>query len=79
MFAAIVTRINERRLAAGKSPVGFINPTLYAHPYVLNDIKNGSNPGCNTNGFQAVEGWDPLTGLGTPNFPKMLDLFMSLP
>lgn len=23
--------------------------------------------------------WDPATGLGTPNYPKMLDLFMDLP
>ncbi|KAL9095664.1 MAG: hypothetical protein Q9165_002096 [Trypethelium subeluteriae] len=79
IFASIVTRINNERLAAGKGPVGFISPVLYAHPEVLNDIKNGSNPGCNTNGFQAVEGWDPLTGLGTPNYEKMLDLFLSLP
>ncbi|KAI9711335.1 MAG: hypothetical protein M1820_002322 [Bogoriella megaspora] len=79
IFASIVTRINAERLAAGKGPVGFISPALYAHPEVLNDIKNGSNPGCNTNGFDAVEGWDPLTGLGTPNYPKMLDLFLSLP
>jgi len=24
-------------------------------------------------------GWDPSTGLGTPNYPKMLELFLSLP
>lgn len=30
-------------------------------------------------GFQATEGWDPMTGLGTPNYPKMHDVFMSLP
>ena len=23
--------------------------------------------------------WDPVTGLGTPNFPKMLKLFLDLP
>jgi len=27
----------------------------------------------------ACLGWDPVTGLGTPNYPKMLKLFMSLP
>lgn len=42
-------------------------------------VVNGSNPGCGTLGFQAVEGWDPATGLGTPNYPKMLELFLSLP
>ncbi|KAK0254176.1 hypothetical protein LTS09_010897 [Friedmanniomyces endolithicus] len=79
IFGALVTRINEERIRAGKGPVGFINPTLYQHPYVLNDIVNGSNPGCGTNGFSCAPGWDPVTGLGTPNYPKMLELFMSLP
>jgi tripeptidyl-peptidase-1 len=78
VFAALLTRINEERLAAGKSTVGFVNPTLYAHPEVLNDVTVGSNPGCNTNGFAAAKGWDPVTGLGTPNYPKMLTLFMGL-
>ena len=32
-----------------------------------------------TEGFQAAPGWDPASGLGTPNYPKVLDLFMSLP
>jgi tripeptidyl-peptidase I len=31
----------------------------------------GSNPGCGTNGFSAKSGWDPITGLGTPNFAKL--------
>ncbi len=32
----------------------------------------GDNPGCGTNGFPAKAGWDPVTGLGTPNFAKLL-------
>lgn len=68
-FAAILTRINEERLKVGKSTVGFVNPTLYAHPEVLHDITNGTNPGCGTQGFSAASGWDPVTGLGTPNYP----------
>ncbi|KAI0471592.1 peptidase S8/S53 domain-containing protein [Xylariaceae sp. FL0804] len=79
IFAALVNRINEERLAAGKAPVGFVNPTLYANPDVLNDIVTGTNPGCDTDGFSCAVGWDPVTGLGTPNYPKMLELFMSLP
>ena len=78
-FAAILNRINEERLAAGKKTVGFVNPTLYANPQVLHDITVGSNPGCGTNGFSAVAGWDPVTGLGTPNYTAMLSLYMSLP
>jgi len=56
-----------------------VNPVLYANPQVLNDVVNGGNPGCGTDGFQAVEGWDPVTGLGTPNYPAMEELFLSLP
>jgi len=78
VFASILTRINELRIAAGKPTVGFVNPTLYAHPEVLHDITVGNNSGCGTSGFFAAKGWDPITGLGTPNFPAMSKLFMSL-
>lgn len=40
----------------GKGPVGFVNPVLYSHPEVLNDITNGTNAGCGTYGFSALEG-----------------------
>lgn len=64
VFASLVNRINEQRLNAGKSTLGFMNPALYLHPEILNDITNGTNPGCGTVGFSAVPGWDPVTGLG---------------
>jgi tripeptidyl-peptidase-1 len=76
VFAAILTRINEERLGAGKPPVGFVNPTLYANPQAFNDIVVGSNPACGTKGFKCAEGWDPVTGLGTPNYPELLKAFM---
>lgn len=41
--------------------VGFVNPTLYAHPEVLNDIVNGSNPNCGSSGFKTAPGWDPVS------------------
>lgn len=64
IFASVITLINEERTAAGKGPVGFVNPVLYEHPYVLNDVTNGSNPNCGSAGFQTAKGWDPVTGLG---------------
>ena len=79
IFASIVNLINEERIKVKKGPVGFINPVLYANPGMLNDIKNGSNPGCGTDGFAAVEGWDPVTGLGTPDYGRMMEVFMALP
>ena len=79
IWGSIMTLINEERTAVGKGPVGFINPVLYANTWVFNDIVNGSNPGCGSKGFSAVEGWDPVTGLGTPKYPSLLGLFLSLP
>lgn len=29
-------------------------------------------------GFWATKGWDPISGLGTPNYQKLLELFMSM-
>ena len=71
-FAAIVALLNDRLIAKGKSPLGFLNPFLYSKGVsALNDITTGSNPGCGTNGFPAKAGWDPVTGLGTPDFQKL--------
>ena len=56
LFASVLTLINEERLAIGKGPVGFVNPTLYANPQVLNDITNGTNVGCGSQGFHAAKG-----------------------
>ncbi|KAK3071726.1 hypothetical protein LTR53_008121 [Teratosphaeriaceae sp. CCFEE 6253] len=74
---SILTLINQARLNKGKSSIGFINPVLYAHPNILNDITEGGNQGCGTPGFESTTGWDPVTGLGTPNYPKMLDLWVN--
>ncbi|KAE9370890.1 subtilisin-like protein [Stipitochalara longipes BDJ] len=78
IVASLISLINEERLAAGKSTVGFINPVLYANPGAMNDIVTGSNPGAGTDGFDCVPGWDPVSGLGTPDFERLLSVFMSL-
>ncbi|KAJ5389262.1 Rattus norvegicus CLN2 is a lysosomal protease Precursor [Penicillium cataractarum] len=79
IFAAIINRIVDERLAIGKGPLGFLNPVLYDNEWALNDIVDGSNPGCGTEGFTAAVGWDPVTGLGTPDYEKMSQLFLDLP
>ncbi|KAI1786407.1 family S53 protease [Ganoderma leucocontextum] len=72
MFASIIALLNDRLIAKGKKPLGFLNPFLYSTgASALNDITSGSNPGCNTEGFPAKKGWDPVTGLGTPDFAKL--------
>jgi tripeptidyl-peptidase-1 len=72
--AGILSLVNDRRLAAGQSTLGFMNPLLYSNAGALNDVVGGHNPGCGSDGFTAVEGWDPVTGLGTPNFAKLAEL-----
>lgn len=80
IFASIINRLNEERILAGKGPIGFLNPILYSHPEMFNDIVEGYNLGCNgAPAFNATSGWDPVTGLGTPNYPKMQEVFLGLP
>jgi kumamolisin len=57
LWAGLVALINQSK---GR-PCGLINPTLYANQAALTDIVHGNN-----NGFVAVPGWDPCTGLGSP-------------
>lgn len=78
MVAGIIALINDERMAAKtpdgnpvKGSVGFINPMLYKYPEMMNDVVIGGNHGCGTAGFSCHEGWDPVTGLGTPNHAKM--------
>ncbi|KAH9019197.1 subtilisin-like protein [Lactarius hengduanensis] len=73
IVSGIISLLNDYRLSQGKPPLGFLNPWLYGGGLNgLNDIVSGSNPGCNTNGFSAVVGWDPVTGLGTPDFLRLM-------
>ncbi|KFY46162.1 hypothetical protein V494_00579 [Pseudogymnoascus sp. VKM F-4513 (FW-928)] len=79
-FGAMITLINGARIAAGKGPVGFLNPVLYEHrEEIFNDVVEGHTSGCGTDGFTAVEGWDPASGLGTPDFVRLKRVLMSLP
>lgn len=71
IFAGIVAALNDELLSAGKAPLGFLNPWLYANPQMFTDVTEGSNPYEKCSGFYAAAGWDPVTGLGTPLYPKM--------
>lgn len=81
VVGAILTMVNDARLAHGKKPIGFINPVIYSSMFTgaFKDITEGNNPGCGTSGFNATEGWDPVTGLGTPQFPLLSALWLALP
>lgn len=64
VFASVISLLNDQLTTAGKSPLGFLNPWLYSTAAsALNDVTTGSNPGCNTEGFPAATGWDPVRSL----------------
>jgi tripeptidyl-peptidase-1 len=88
-MAGIVSLLNEHRLAAGKPVLGFLNPLIYkllGPRHAFRDVVLGSSPGFYDHGgghrlagFYAVDGFDPTTGWGTPNFPALLQEVMKLP
>jgi kumamolisin len=69
LWAALIALMNQAR---GRS-LGFLNPMLYAvpgypnNPGPLHDITTGSN-----GAFNAGSGWDPCTGLGTPDGARLV-------
>ncbi|KAH9055296.1 subtilisin-like protein [Lactarius vividus] len=80
VVAGIISLLNDYLISQGRSPLGFLNPWLYGGGLSgLNDITSGSNPGCNTDGFPATVGWDPVTGLGTPDFERLLESLAAIP
>jgi tripeptidyl-peptidase-1 len=92
VFASVVALLNNARLASGKPAMGFLNPWIYSQGYKgLNDIKRGGSSGCTGRdiysglpapyvpyaSWNATEGWDPVTGYGTPDFKLLLKLSQS--
>jgi tripeptidyl-peptidase-1 len=80
--AGIFQLLNSARIASGKKGLGFLNPWLYNTASTgFTDIKNGKIGGCSGvisgAGFSAVTGWDPATGLGTPNYKALLAFAIS--
>lgn len=70
-------------------PLGFINAALYklalssAYSRDFHDITVGNNSvdskGVSVPGYNAIQGWDPITGLGSPNAQNLLpDLIAAL-
>ena len=74
VVAGVFGKLNELRLAAGKPPMGFLNPFIYQNPTGFNDVTQGNNHGAGLHGFEAIKGWDPATGMGTPNYEALSKL-----
>mmetsp|Transcript_22555 Transcript_22555/g.60499 ORF Transcript_22555/g.60499 Transcript_22555/m.60499 type:complete len:623 (+) Transcript_22555:28-1896(+) len=78
VFAGIVAKLNDLRLRAGRPPMGFINPFLYANPSAFRDVVFGDNKDKGYTGFRAIPGWDAATGLGAPDYEKLAEVAMAL-
>eukprot|EP00511_Aplanochytrium_stocchinoi_P009993 CAMPEP_0204866092 /NCGR_PEP_ID=MMETSP1348-20121228/15791_1 /ASSEMBLY_ACC=CAM_ASM_000700 /TAXON_ID=215587 /ORGANISM="Aplanochytrium stocchinoi, Strain GSBS06" /LENGTH=461 /DNA_ID=CAMNT_0052017807 /DNA_START=609 /DNA_END=1994 /DNA_ORIENTATION=+ len=77
--AGIFAKLNGIRLSKGKSPLGWLNPFIYQHADAFQDVTIGSN-GCSpfVKGFEAISGWDPSSGVGTPDFDKLASIVAAL-
>merc|ERR1712100_226432 len=74
-WGAIISLLNEECLSAsgGKKTLGFVNPLFYQNADAFTDITKGSNAIARNaqSGWKCTEGWDAVTGLGTPQFTKL--------
>jgi kumamolisin len=72
LWTALIALINQQL----GHPVGYLNPLLYsgqiANSGAFHNITSGNN-----GAYQARRGWDPCTGLGTPNGTKLLQVLTS--
>jgi len=81
LVASLLTLINDKLLTLGKPPIGFFNPLLYSlyqdsplQPFrdvVVGDNGCTASAACCITGFQASVGWDPSSGVGTPEFQQL--------
>jgi tripeptidyl-peptidase-1 len=94
-FAGVLSLLNSARLAKGQRTLGWANPLLYQHTSEMEmamvhsrprprstlfyDVTQGNNKHGSCCGFNATAGWDPMTGLGTPNYHALLDALTLTP
>ncbi|MGD1086476.1 MAG: Ig-like domain repeat protein, partial [Verrucomicrobiota bacterium] len=83
LWAAFTALVNQHGAAHGQSPVGFINPAVYAigkganYTSVFHDITTGNNTNsASPANYFAVSGYDLCTGWGTPNGSNMINALL---
>ena len=82
-WAGFIALANEQAAASGGPPIGFLNPALYPIgrtppvPVPLRDVVSGNNNAengcCGQPYFDAVGGYDLVTGWGTPDGRALID------
>lgn len=73
LYAGLTARLNARL----STPVGFVNTAIYKDPNagLFNDILSGNNSVDRVVGYESNQGWDAVTGWGTPNGLSILNFF----
>jgi kumamolisin len=65
LWAALIARVNQ---GLGWPWCGLLQPVLYTIPGAMNDVTIGDNQvDPSVPFYPATKGWDPCTGLGSPN------------
>jgi len=88
LWASLITLLNNDRLNAGKTPLGFVNTIIYdmfdldSQKYFNNQWGPSSNGGeCGWDfGFKTKPGfWSPVVGCGSPKFDQIRAYVQALP
>ena len=74
LWAALVALMNQQL----GTKVGFLNPKLYPlGESVFQDITSGNNDDSGLGYYNAQTGWDPCSGLGSPNGTELVNALSS--
>jgi subtilase family serine protease len=78
-WAGFLALVNQQRVANGNSTLGFLNPTLYpiaessSYDSDFHDITSGNNNNGKGKSYNAVTGYDMVTGWGSPNGQNLIN------
>ena len=78
-WAGFLALINQQAVANGSSTLGFINPAIYAigkgtsYNSDFHDITSGNNNNGHGKSYNAVVGYDLVTGWGSPNGQSLIN------
>jgi subtilase family serine protease len=78
-WAGFIALVNQQSVGAGHGTVGFINPSIYAigkstsFTSDFHDITSGNNRNSGGKSFNAVTGYDLVTGWGSPSGQNLIN------
>jgi subtilase family serine protease len=78
-WAGFLALVNQQAVANGNATLGFINPAIYSlgsgpnYNNVFHDITSGNNSNGKGQSYNAVVGYDLVTGWGSPNGQNLIN------